>query len=271
MAVFYADFLYVICYNQHRKLKLFSAIYNLNSMTVFLRKSPFFLASVIIHLIILMLITLRLDSEILKNSLRNIKFVEVELIKQKTREDSFRSVIEYKAVNESKHINAASEATNRNTWEKSKNTMSSALAVNIITKNRLSEKKVVLKESNLRNNPIKSDGDAMVVSRILYVKRSDTEFMVKNVADVKPQMNIEAKDLKDRYEANPVNSGISTDNSHTAFNAYTAFNNNSPSFSEEMSVSQDYEIVRRMIEEKVNRFVPLIYQKKLLEKKKRTA
>lgn len=226
-----------------------------------MKKSPFFFASVIVHLTILALITLKLNAEILKQLINKTNIIEVEMIKPAENKTTLISAIEYKdAIKEERKLFFSKNITPEK--EDSLKPIKSEIKMNnsINTKSIIPEQRITNTNSKTASNSEKNSNDAKLDTKILYKINSSPDISINK--EEKPKESINTKEDSSKViKYASLGLTISNDNKTQQISDITS----------EQTFSQDYEIARRIIEEKANRFVPVIYQKKLLEKKKRTA
>ncbi|MGB9599089.1 MAG: hypothetical protein ACP5QK_06480 [Myxococcota bacterium] len=230
-------------------------------MSTFFRKSPFFIASIVVHLIIFALITLRLNAEIIKEFFRQNTIIEVEVIKSINESNPLKSVIDYRdTIREDSKLSISKDIEVKRE-DRLKSQISETKSTNYLNlKPTIPERKIIKAENNKKANPESDNREATITSRILYRLKSNPDIKIKGSEMLKNSIKVAEKSHMSEQESSlrVVTSKINEQRAP------------SKDFSEQL-LSQDYELVRRMIEEKANKFVPVIYQKKLLEKKKRTA
>ncbi|MCX7943019.1 MAG: hypothetical protein N2746_00710 [Deltaproteobacteria bacterium] len=142
----------------------------------------------------------------------------------------------------------------------------SQTTVTIKSDNKIFENKPIKFRELPKKDKLLNKEVAEVISRIIYIEKADNNINPRSPADKKSEIESRSKDTNENFSNNNYT------NIHIGQNLLDITPNYKDiSYLSEISVKQDYELVRRMIEEKANRFVPIVYQKKLMEKKRRTA
>lgn len=225
-----------------------------------MRNLPFFVLSMSIHLIALMLITLKFDIDVVKKIVSDKSIVEVELVKD--IRVSVNSVI-----NKISEKSDSPKIVRENPKEESKGELSIKnidlkTSVKVLFDENVPDKSIYKSENIIKERVRENRKEPTLLTKILYVEKGD----IKNEF-IKSSTNPELSSKEEvKYESsNPFDMKISLKTSDQL-----AIKENVGSISD-VSLTQDYDLVRRLIEEKANRFVPIVYQKKLQEKKKRTA
>ncbi len=235
-----------------------------NYMSGFIRNMPFFAASVGIHILLLMLITLKLNADLIKRFLDSEKVIEVELI-QKNAIRSAESVTDFIKEKSDMPEIVKTEPVKVFSEKFYVKNIDLKSDVKILYKEKIADKNIVRSENVVKEVLTKNYEEPSVKAKILYYEKTDS--------DIKKDFNKSSNNSETSVKkGNPEESIDSSYGQKVALRTsdFSAVSD-SAKYLADMAMSQNYELVRRLIEEKANRFVPVMYQKKLLEKKKRTA
>jgi outer membrane biosynthesis protein TonB len=234
--------------------------YNLNSMRLyFLSKSPFFLASILVHMGIFYLLSFLLIDDIIKRNEVRDKVIDVELIK--IENPAKNSIIENNTQRPTFVTVRDSNLKDPDERVEKSVAIKEIATDDINTKSNIFEGFITSKTKIARQKGDNQGSSPSIVSRIIY--RDDPKPDIKKPTDGRLLAHLSFQDKSPLSEVSKSSPDIQKSRDFHKSDV-------SPTFSEQ-NLKQDYELARLFIQEKANRFVPVVYQKRLLEKKKRTA
>lgn len=233
--------------------------YNLNSMSLyFVSKSPFFVASILVHLTIFYLFSLNFDRDIISKQVDTNRVIDVQLIdREQIAKDS---IVEYHTENPKQQTIQTTRTQEREDKEISV-IVQKKTQDNINTNNTIPERNTNIKQQIQRETAKSESQGPTIVSKIIF--RESTNPDIKKPTEKRLLASLSTGKASPVDETSKSTLGLQESNESYKTDILPILS--------EQNLKQDYEMARMFIEEKANRFVPVIYQRKLLEKKKKTA
>ncbi len=223
------------------------------------RQIPFFLASIGIHIVVFALFSLRLDMDMVEKFIRDQSIIEVKLMDKAKTEEASRSIVEYKNNEHTQKELIYFKSENRDNVIGEFYKSDYRINIHLMNKRSIPEKNIKESANRIKEKGINNDKTATLTTHILYLEKGRPDINIDHTQ--KNTGNVMQQDYRDNWiKQDP---GIEYQYSD---------NKNKDILADSKTVlKQDYEMVRRLIEEKANKFVPIVYKRKLLEKKKRIA